>query len=114
MLESVGGKLHHHFFAFGEHEVVILYEAPDHASAAAPLFATVGAGTVTASKTTVLMTMDEAMAALSKGDRRQQSLPGARIVRPARRALEAEGHVARPAPMRRRGCCRASTQTMPF
>lgn len=67
MLEAVGGKLHHYFFAFGEHDVVILYEAPDHASAAAPLFATVGAGTVTASKTTVLMTMDEAMAALKKG-----------------------------------------------
>jgi hypothetical protein len=37
LLETVGGKLHHYFFAFGEYDVVLLYEAPDHTSAAAPL-----------------------------------------------------------------------------
>lgn len=66
LLQAVGGKLHHYFFAFGEYDVVLLYEAPDNASAAAPLLTAVGAGSVAASKTTVLMAMDEAMTAMRK------------------------------------------------
>jgi uncharacterized protein with GYD domain len=66
LLETVGGKLHHYFFAFGEYDIVLLYEAPDNASAAAPLLTAVGAGTAAASKTTVLMSMDEAMTAMRK------------------------------------------------
>lgn len=66
LLEAVGGKLHHYFFAFGEYDVVLLYEAPDNASAAAPLFTALGAGVAAASKTTVLMSMDEAMTSMRK------------------------------------------------
>jgi uncharacterized protein with GYD domain len=66
LLETVGGKLHHYFFAFGEYDVVLLYEAPDNASAAAPLLTAAGAGVVAASKTTVLMSMDEAMTSMRK------------------------------------------------
>ena len=66
LVEAVGGKLHHYFFAFGGYDVVLLYEAPDHASAAAPLLTAIGAGAVAASKTTVLMSMDEAMTAMRK------------------------------------------------
>jgi uncharacterized protein with GYD domain len=66
MLQAVGGKLHHYFFAFGEYDIVLLYEAPDSASAAAPLLAAAGAGTISGSKTTVLMSMDEAMASMTK------------------------------------------------
>jgi uncharacterized protein with GYD domain len=68
LLEAVGGKLHHYFFAFGEYDVVLLYEAPDNASAAAPLFTALGAGVAAASKTTVLMSMDEAMTSMRKAD----------------------------------------------
>jgi uncharacterized protein with GYD domain len=67
MLEAVGGKLHHYFFAFGDYDVVILYEAPDNASAAAPVLAAAGAGTISGSKTTVLMSMEQAMEAMRKG-----------------------------------------------
>ncbi len=67
LLESIGGKLHHCFFAFGEDDVIILYEAPDNASAAAAILAVAGSGSVSAAKTTVLMTMDEAMTAMRKG-----------------------------------------------
>jgi uncharacterized protein with GYD domain len=67
MLEAVGGKLHHYFFAFGDYDVVILYEAPDHASAAGPVLAAAAAGAVSASKTTVLMSMEQAMDAMKKG-----------------------------------------------
>lgn len=66
LLESVGGRLHHYFFAFGEYDVVLLMEAPDNASAAAAIMTAAGAGAISASKTTVLMTMDEAVAAMTK------------------------------------------------
>ena len=66
LLEAVGGRLHHYFFAFGEYDVVLLYEAPDNASAAAPLLAAVGVGTLVASKTTVLMSMEDAMTSMRK------------------------------------------------
>jgi uncharacterized protein with GYD domain len=66
LLEAVGGKLHHCFFAFGENDVVVLYEAPDNASAAGAILAVGGSGSVSAQKTTVLMSMDEAMNAMRK------------------------------------------------
>jgi uncharacterized protein with GYD domain len=64
---AVGGKLHQIFFAFGEDDVVVLYEAPDNTSAAAAILAVAGTGSISAAKTTVLMTMDEAVAAMKKG-----------------------------------------------
>ncbi len=67
LIESIGGKLHHIFFAFGEDDVVILYEAPDNASAAGAILAVAGSGSVSAAKTTVLMTVDEAVTAMKKG-----------------------------------------------
>jgi uncharacterized protein with GYD domain len=66
LLKAVGGKLHHYFFAFGEYDIVILYEAPDNASAAAAVLAAVGAGATSVSETTVLMSMEEAVAAMKK------------------------------------------------
>jgi len=67
LLEAVGGKLHHIFFAFGEDDVVVLYEAPDNASAAGVILAVAGSGAISAGKTTVLMTMEEAVTAMKKG-----------------------------------------------
>jgi uncharacterized protein with GYD domain len=64
LLQAVGGKLHHFFFAFGEYDVVLLMEAPDNASAAAVAMVAAGAGAVSASKTTVLLTVEESMAAM--------------------------------------------------
>jgi uncharacterized protein with GYD domain len=66
LLEAIGGKLHHYFFAFGDYDIVILYEAPDNASAAAAVLAALGAGAANVSETTVLMSMDEAGAAMRK------------------------------------------------
>ena len=66
LLESLGGKLHHYFFAFGEYDVVLLMEAPDNASAAAAVMVAAGSGAVSGAKTTVLMTMEESVAAMQK------------------------------------------------
>lgn len=64
---AVGGKLHHYFFAFGDYDIVSLFEAPDNASATAAVMAAAGSGSVSDVKTTVLMTMDEAVASMKKG-----------------------------------------------
>jgi uncharacterized protein with GYD domain len=66
LLEAIGGKLHHYFFAFGDYDIVILYEAPDNASAAAAVLTALGAGAASVSETTVLMSMEEAVAAMRK------------------------------------------------
>jgi uncharacterized protein with GYD domain len=66
MIESIGGKLHHLFFAFGKYDVVCLIEAPDDAAMAAGALAVASTGTTSATATTKLMTAEEAMGAMQK------------------------------------------------
>ncbi|WP_167767200.1 GYD domain-containing protein [Jannaschia formosa] len=66
LVEALGGKLHHLFFAFGQYDVVCLIEAPDDVVMMAGAAAVGSSGTVSASATTKLMTSSEAMAALKK------------------------------------------------
>lgn len=64
--ESLGGKLHDFYFAFGRDDVVAIAEAPDDESAAA-LSMTIGAsGGFSGGATTKLMTSDQAMKAMKK------------------------------------------------
>jgi uncharacterized protein with GYD domain len=64
VVESLGGKLHGFWFAFGEYDGVFLAEAPDNATAAAMAMATGAAGV--SIETTVLLEMDEAQEAMRK------------------------------------------------
>jgi uncharacterized protein with GYD domain len=64
LIEGLGGKLHHLFFAFGKYDVVCLIEGPDDKMMAAGAMAVAASGTVSASSTTKLMTVDEAMDAM--------------------------------------------------
>ncbi len=66
LVEALGGKLLHFFFAFGEYDAVALIEAPDNTGAAAGALAVGAAGTTAKYKTTVLLTMDEAVEAMKK------------------------------------------------
>ena len=65
-IESVGGKLHGFWYAFGEHDAYNLWEAPDNVSMAAVALAITGGGALSSLETTVLMTVDETLEALSK------------------------------------------------
>jgi len=65
LIEALGGKLHHLFFAFGEYDIVCLIEGPDDKFMMAGAAAVASAGTVSASKTTKLMSAADAMAALT-------------------------------------------------
>jgi uncharacterized protein with GYD domain len=76
-IESVGGKLHGFWYAFGEHDGYTLWEAPDNVSMAAVALAIAGGGALSSLETTVLLTVDETMDALSKAQQVAYRPPGA-------------------------------------
>ena len=76
-IESVGGTLHGFWYAFGEHDGVTLWEAPDNVSMAAVAIAIGGGGAVSAIDTTVLLSVEETLDALRRAERVQYRPPGA-------------------------------------
>jgi uncharacterized protein with GYD domain len=76
-IESVGGKLHGFWYAFGEHDGWTLWEAPDNVSMAAVAVAIGSGGAVTNLNTTVLLTVEETIEALRKAQTIQYRPPGA-------------------------------------
>ncbi len=68
-IESVGGKLHGFWYAYGSHDGITLWEAPDNVSMAAVVLAIGSGGSVTNLETAVLLTVEETMEALSKAQR---------------------------------------------
>jgi uncharacterized protein with GYD domain len=65
-IESVGGKLHGFWYAFGEHDGYNLWEAPENVSMAAVVIAIGAGGALKSCATTVLLTVEETLAALEK------------------------------------------------
>jgi len=66
MVASLGGKLLGYWYSFGEFDGAALIEAPDNSVAAAVAMAIGGTGEVSRLETTVLLSMDEARAAMQK------------------------------------------------
>jgi uncharacterized protein with GYD domain len=69
LAESLGGTLHHMFFAFGKFDVVCLVEGPDDKTMAAVAMAVAAAGTVSRSETVKLMSAAEAQEAMAMAGR---------------------------------------------
>ena len=65
-IESVGGKLHGFWYAFGDHDAYNLWEAPDNVSMAAVALAISAGGALSELHTTVLLTVEDTVAALQK------------------------------------------------
>ena len=61
VIKAHGGKLHNYFFAFGDHDVVVLVEAPDNDAIMAAAVAVAGAGSVSGLKTTPLVSSSDAV-----------------------------------------------------
>jgi len=76
-IESVGGKLHGFWYAFGSHDGYNLWEAPDNVSMAAVALAISAGGALSSLETTVLLTVDETLAALRKVEQVRYRAPGA-------------------------------------
>ena len=76
-IESVGGKLHGFWYAFGEYDGYNLWEAPDNVSMAAVALAIGGGGALSKLDTTVLLTVEETLEALQRAEQVRYRAPGA-------------------------------------
>jgi uncharacterized protein with GYD domain len=75
-IESVGGKLHGFWYAFGEYDAYNLWEAPDNVSMAAVAMAISGGGALSKFETTVLLTVEDTMEAMRRSRDIRYSPPG--------------------------------------
>jgi len=75
-IESVGGKLHGFWYAFGAHDGYNLWEAPDNVSMAAVALAIGGGGALSSLETTVLMSVEETLDALGRARDVRYRAPG--------------------------------------
>jgi uncharacterized protein with GYD domain len=75
-IESVGGKLHGFWYAFGEYDAYNLWEAPDNVSMAAVAIAISGGGALSKFETTPLLTVEETLEALGRADSIRYRPPG--------------------------------------
>lgn len=66
LIEGLGGKMHSFDYCFGEYDVLVIAELPDNVSMAALAMAISAGGAVGGLKTTVLLSMDEAVEAMRK------------------------------------------------
>ncbi len=64
LIEGIGGKLHHLFFAFGDEDVYALIEAPDDQAMAACSMVVGASGSFSGGKTIKLMSAQDAMEAM--------------------------------------------------
>ena len=76
-IESVGGKLHGFWYAFGSQDGYNLWEAPDNVSMAAVAVAIAGGRALSSFETTVLLTVEETIDALRKAGAITYRAPGA-------------------------------------
>src|ERR1043165_6751437 len=65
-IEKLGGKMEHGYFAFGEHDAILITEMPDSISAAAIALAFAAGGALRTCNTTALLTAAEAQDAMRK------------------------------------------------
>src|ERR1700716_174045 len=75
-IESVDGKLHGFWYAFGTHDGYALWEAPDNQSMAAVALAISAGGALSSFDTTVLISVDETIEALKKAKEVHYRPPG--------------------------------------
>jgi uncharacterized protein with GYD domain len=79
LFQGLGGQLIDLYYHFGEYDGTLIFEAPDDGTATAAILAAISPGHVRATKTTRLMTPQEAMEAMRKaGGQSYQAPSGSR------------------------------------
>jgi uncharacterized protein with GYD domain len=66
MVEKLGGRHVCLYYCFGDYDGIAIGEYPDETTAAAAILAVIGAGHLKATKTTQLLTVEQAMEAMRK------------------------------------------------
>ncbi|MGH2353878.1 MAG: GYD domain-containing protein [Chloroflexota bacterium] len=64
LIEQFGGRMLSFYYSFGEYDGLAIFEAPDEAAATSALLAVLSPGHNRALKTTVLLTVEQAMAGM--------------------------------------------------
>jgi len=75
-IESVNGKLHGFWYAFGTYDGYCIWEAPNNASMAAVALAITGGGALSKFETTSLLTVEETLDALKLAQKVGYQAPG--------------------------------------
>jgi len=75
-IESVDGKLHGFWYAFGSYDGYCIWEAPDNVSMAAVGLAITGGGALSKFETTPLLTVEETLDALQRAQKINYESPG--------------------------------------
>jgi uncharacterized protein with GYD domain len=76
-IEQVGGTLIGFWYGFGEYDGYAIFEAPDNVSLAGAVLAITAGGALGSVETTVLLTVEETLEALSKSKSIGYRRPGA-------------------------------------
>jgi uncharacterized protein with GYD domain len=76
LIEANGGRMIGYYYAFGEYDVILISELPDNVTAAALVLAAAGGGALKALKTTVLMSVEDGIAAMRKASGTGYRPPG--------------------------------------
>jgi uncharacterized protein with GYD domain len=66
LVENLGGRLEGAWLAFGDYDVVAIYQLPSNTAAAAASIAVAAGGAVRSCKTTPLMTFEEGLQAMKQ------------------------------------------------
>jgi uncharacterized protein with GYD domain len=75
-IEIVGGNLHDFWYSFGDYDGYNFWEAPDNVTMAATALAIGSGGALSSIQTTVSLTVEETLAALSKATSIKYRPPG--------------------------------------
>ena len=76
LIDRMGGKLESFDYAFGDYDVVIIAELPDNVAMASLAMAVGASGAISSFKTTVLLSMEEAVAAMRQASGTGYRPPG--------------------------------------
>ena len=76
LVESIGGKVHGFWYAFGEHDGIVLVEAPGNVDAAAVAVTASASGGIRSTEMTVLLTVDELLESLRRASELSFEPPG--------------------------------------
>jgi uncharacterized protein with GYD domain len=76
VIERLGGKILSAYYAFGEYDLVAIIEAPDNVSVAALALAVAAGGAMKAQKTTILMSIEDGLAAMRRASGTGYRPPG--------------------------------------
>lgn len=75
LIEKLGGKLLAFYYAYGDYDGLIIAEMPDNISGLATTMAAFAAGGTSKLKTTILITVEDAIAAMKKASGQKLEQP---------------------------------------